>query len=124
MSTGVMGYKGKVVYSITGIINEELKSMALETKNKNELITRTAELIDRRIHSNYVIFSVNKIAYDLLNGTNSYQNEYSMMEKLDFESYIEKQIQKIDLENRDVDYLRKKILGMYANPLINFLNSK
>lgn len=123
MSTGVMGYKGKVVYSITGDINEELKSMTLETKNKNELVTLTAELIDRRIYSNYVIFSVNKIAYDLLNGANSYQNEYTMMEKLDFESYIEKQIQKIDLENRDVDFLRKKILGMYANPLINFLNS-
>lgn len=124
MSTGVMGYKGKVVYSITGGINEELKKLAAESLNKNELISRTAELIDNRIHSNYVIFSVNKIAYDLLNGTTGYQNEYTMMEKLDFETYIEKQIQKIDLENRDVDFLRKKILGMYANPLINYLSSK
>lgn len=124
MSTGVMGYKGKVVYSVTGDINQELENMALETKNKSELVTFTAELIDKKIHSNYVIYPINKVAYDLLNGTTSFEKEYTMMEKLDFESYIEKQIQRIDLENRDVDFLKKKILEMYANPLINFLKSQ
>lgn len=124
MSTGVMGYKGKVVYAVTGDINQELKDMSKETKNKSELVSRTAELIDRRIHSNYVIYSINKVAYDLLTGSSRFEKEYSMMEKLDFESYIEKQIQKIDLENKDDNFLRKKILEMYANPLINFLNSQ
>jgi hypothetical protein len=46
------------------------------------------------------------------------------MEKLDFETYIEKQIQKIDLINKDHDFLKKKILEMYANPLINYLQAE
>jgi hypothetical protein len=124
MQTGVMGYKGKIVYSITGDINKELAEMGTTTMNKNELVTLTAKLIDRRIHSNYCIYAVNKVAYDLLNGTTRFEKEYSIMEKLDFETYIEKQIQKIDLINKDHDFLKKKILEMYANPLINYLQAE
>ena len=124
METGVMGYKGKVIYTITGDINDELKQLGSEIHNKNELISRIAGLIDRRIHSNYTIFPINKVAYDLLNNTGRFIKEYSMMERLDFERYLEKQIQKIELADKDVDFLKKKLLEMYANPLINYLQAK
>ena len=42
------------------------------------------------------------------------------MDKLDFEKYIQQQIAKIDLPNKDIDFLKLKILQMYANPLINY----
>jgi hypothetical protein len=45
------------------------------------------------------------------------------MEKLDFEYYLSKQIAKIDIESKDENFLRKKLLEMYANPLINKLES-
>ena len=41
------------------------------------------------------------------------------MEKLDFEKYLGKQIEKIDIENKDIDFLMIKLLEMYANPLKN-----
>ncbi len=123
MQTGVMGYKGKVVYTLAGEIDKEILALAAENKNKNELISNTAKLIDKKIHSNYVIYAVNKIAYDLLNSGKQFEKEYSMMEKLDFEAYIEKQILKIDLPDKDIDFLKVKILEMYSNPLINKLNA-
>jgi len=123
MQTGVMGYKGSVVYEITGSINNELKKIALETSSRNEQITLVTELIDRRIHANYTIFPNNKIAFDAIKGGKHFTNEYSPVEKLDFERYLTMQIAKIDLENKDESFLRLKILEMYANPLINKLNT-
>lgn len=121
MNTGVMGYKGKVIYEITGDINKELQKIAIEATGRNEQIMLTAELIDRRIHSNYNIYANNKIAYDILKGSNHFSSEYSKIEKLDFERYISLQIARIDLENKDESFLKIKILEMYANPLINKL---
>jgi len=124
MQTGVMGYKGSVVYQITGDINKELKEIAFITTNRNEQIALVAELIDKRIHSNYTIFAGNKIAYDLLRNENRFAKEYTTMEKLDFERYISLQIAKIDLPEKDDDFLMKRFLEMYANPLINKLKTE
>ena len=121
MQVGVMGYKGKVVYTITGDINAELHALGETITNKNELVTKTAELIDERIHSNYEIYAINKIAYDLLSATSRFETEYTIMQKLDFERYLVKQIEKIDLDEKDNNFLMKKMLEMYANPLINKL---
>lgn len=123
METGVMGYKGKVVYEIAGCINEDLKSLGEIYTHRKDLITKVAELIDHRIHSNYCLFSNNKIAYDLLNKCDRFSNEYSLMEKLDFDYYISKQVAKIDIDNKDESFLRKKLFEMYANPLINKLKA-
>ena len=123
METGVMGYKGKVVYEITGDISKELDAIANETSNRNQQIALTAELIDRRIHSNYTIFANNKIAFDLLKDAKHFSAEYTQTEKLDFERYLTLQIAKIELENKDHDFLRGKLLEMYANPLINKLHT-
>lgn len=123
MQTGVMGYKGKVVYNMTGDIRKELQEIATATSNKNEQITLLAQLIDKRIHAGYAIYNVNKIAYDMLLNTNRFENEYSLQEKLDFEKYLNLQIVKIDIAEKDEDFLLKQMLGMYANPLINHLEA-
>ena len=121
METGVMGFKGRVVYELTGDINEDLLKISNETSNRSEQISRTAELIDRRIHANYSIFPINKIAYDLLKNEERFVHEYSTMEKLDFERYLIKQMAKIEIENKDEKFIWTKLLEMYANPLINKL---
>ncbi len=124
MQTGVMGYKGRVVYQLTGEIQKELKDIATQTGNKNEQIKLTAELIDRRIHSGYTIYAINKVAYDLLHRTNRFEKDYTTMEKLDFERYLSLQIAKIELPDKDEDFLMTRLLEMYANPLINQLAAK
>ena len=123
MVTGIMGFKGKVVFRITGCINEKLQEIARETENRNEQISKTAQLIDFQIHANYEIYTVNKIAYDALTGENRFVHEYSNLERVDFEQYLLKQMNKIQLENKDEKFLRQKMLEMYANPLINFLKA-
>ncbi len=124
MQTGVMGYKGQVIYQLTGDIQQELKEIGAQTSIRNEQISLTAELIDKRIHSGYSIFAINKIAYDLLRNENRFEKEYSTMEKLDFERYLSLQIAKIDLPEKNEDFLMKRLLEMYANPLINYLSTK
>ena len=124
METGVMGYKGNVVYELTGDINKELKEISTKTSHRNEQIILVAELIDKRIHSNYTLFPINKIAFDILTNENRYIHEYSTIEKLDIERYLKNQIAKIEIENKDEKFLMLKMLEMYANPLINKLNSE
>ena len=58
----------------------------------------------------------------MLEQSDRFASEYSLMEKLDFEKYLGKQIEKIDLDNKDVDFLMIKLLEMYANPLKNYLS--
>jgi hypothetical protein len=124
MKTGVMGYKGAIVYALAGDINKELKEMSLQYPHRNDQIARTAELIDQRIHANYTIFPNNFIAYDELHENKRFENEYSADEKSEFEKYLQLQLSKIELEQKDEPFLRTKLLEMYANPLINKLSVK
>jgi hypothetical protein len=124
MQTGIMGYKGCVVYEITGDIQKELKEIGDQISSRNEQIAMVAELIDNRIHSSYSIFAINKIAYDLLRDENRFANDYTIMEKLDFERYLSLQIAKIDILDKDEDFLMIRLLEMYANPLINKLQTE
>jgi Acyltransferase. len=123
MQTGVTGYKGKVVYEITGDINKELKVIADEANSRNEQVALVAELIDKRIHANYNIFTNNKIAFDKLKNEKNFTSEYTTIEKLDFEKYLSLQIAKIDIPDKDESFLMRKLLEMYANPLINKLST-
>lgn len=124
MQTGVMGFKGKVVYQINGEINQALADEQISKLPKNETYTAIAQLLDKKIHAGYEIFTINKVAFDLLEGSNRFSNEYTLMEKLDIECYLEKQIAKIEMDNRDDDFLLRKMLEMYANPLKNKLSTQ
>jgi hypothetical protein len=51
-------------------------------------------------------------------------NGYTEEEMKNFEQYVAKQIEKIDLPNKDIPFLEEKFWLMYANPLINHLKAK
>ena len=59
------------------------------------------------------------IAYDMLLNTNKYAQLYTEEEKNAFEAYLQKRIELIDLEQKDIAFLKQKLLEMYANILIN-----
>jgi hypothetical protein len=124
MKTGVLGFKGRVVYRMMGGIGAEVMALGEVYSRKNELISAIAQHIDRKIYQGYEIYAINKIAYDLLFGSDRFADSYSLMEKLDFEKYLSGQIDKIDLPDKDYDFLMEKLLQMYANPLINHLKSQ
>ena len=88
---------------------------------KQELFSGISACIDRRIHGNYRIYSGNYVAYDWLNNTSEFADHYTSEEKQRFVTYIEQQLGKIKIPNKDEDFLRGKLLLMYANPLVNYL---
>ena len=100
MQTGIFGYKGRIHFQTGPCINDELE--ALRGLPKVEIFTKVSEIIDRYIHRNYRMYPANYIA---------------------FEAYLEKKISLINIPDKDIDFLRERILTMYANPAINHLHA-
>ena len=123
MQIGIYGYKGHIHFQAVACINDELDEIKSRNLPKTEVFTVIAELIDKYIHQNYRIYPCNYIALDTLNGEAKYADKYTEEDKAQFEGYLNKQMDKIDLPNKDMDFLRNYMLTMYANPLINHLKA-
>ena len=123
MQTGLFGYKGRVHFQ-TGACLNDLLSTVDRSLPKPELFARISTWIDQRIHSNYRLYPGNYVAHDLLTGKNDFESHYTLAEKQRFEAYVEKQLEKIEIPNKDISFLREKLLLMYANPLTNYLAAR
>ncbi|MBR1809933.1 MAG: acyltransferase [Paludibacteraceae bacterium] len=123
MRTGLLGWKGQTVFTIAQPINQFLDGIEAQTTNRNEQVTLVAELIDRLIHTNYCIYNVNRIAYDLYLNTDKFSEDYSDEEKAAFENYIDSRIALVDIADKDTVFLREKLLEMYSFPLVNQLEA-
>jgi hypothetical protein len=122
MKTGLMGYKGRIHYEIAGNVNSIIADRLNDSDDRASSLEKIASLIDESIHKNYKLYPSNYIALDMLTEENRYLNRnYTEEEKEKFIQYINNQINKIELPNKDNSFLRKKLLEMYANPLINYL---
>ena len=121
MQTGIFGYKGRIHFQTGPCINDELE--ALRGLPKVEIFTKVSEIIDRYIHRNYRIYPANYIACDMLNGNKAMAEHYTAEDKAKFEVYLEKKISLINIPDKDIDFLRERILTMYANPAINHLHA-
>ena len=105
---------------VAACINDELEQID-RSLPKPELFAAISACIDQRIYRNYRMYPGNYVAYDWLNGTTEFTGIYSQEEKQQFVGYIEQQLGKIEIPNKDEAFLREKLLLMYANPLINHL---
>ncbi|NDV66284.1 acyltransferase [Bacteroides sp. 224] len=123
MQTGLFGYKGRVHFQVAGLLNDKLQKLDASLP-KTELFKQLTAMIDKDIHSNYRMYPGNYVAADLLDGTDTYAANYSKEEKERFELYIQGQLDKIELPNKDIPFLYEKLLVMYANPLKNYLAAK
>lgn len=99
MSTGITGQKGNVIYRITPSINHWLDDCQtqLKTLPLAEQIEMVCQRIDMQIHLAYEIYERGE----------------------EFERYLDKQIAKINIPNKDEDFLRQKIRDMYQYTVIN-----
>lgn len=120
MKTGLFGYKGRVHFQTGACINDELRRMD-GTLPKTELFARISALIDKRIHSNYRIYPNNYVAHDLLEGNDNFASHYTPEDRQRFLTYLEQQLARIEIVGKDENFLREKMLSMYANPLKNYL---
>ncbi len=123
METGILNNKGRVHFTISQLINDQLDQLD-PNMDRNELFAAVASIIDKEIYRHYRFYPNNYVAYDLLSGTRRFSDHYGLKDKKAFEEYLQKQLDKIVIPNKDENFLRKKILEMYANPLKNFLALK
>ena len=122
MKTGIMGYKGRVHYEAAPCINEWLDT--LEALPSQDFYTEVAHHMDKVIHSNYKLFPNNYIALDRLNGNKEFAEHYTAEDCERFDKYLQGQLDKIDIPNKDVEFLTERMLTMYANPLRNYLKAR
>ena len=122
MKVGMFGYKGGIHYHIADCINDEIDAID-RSLGKNEKTAAVARIIDKHIHSNYKFWPINYYFYELLTGDARFADKYTAEEKAKLDAYLQGQIEKVDLPNRDDEFCRTKILEMYANPVINYLKA-
>lgn len=123
METGLLQPKGHVHFELGRCINDELDTLSSET-DKIEVVKKVCALIDCNIHSGYKIYPINYVAYDRLHDTHRFEQHYTSAQANDFMDYVERQLDKVRLENvsaLDRDFMRRMMLVMYSNPLCNKL---
>ena len=122
MKAGMFGYKGGIHYHIAGCINDEIDAID-RSLGKNEKTAAVARIIDKHIHSNYKFWAINYYFYELLTGDTRFADKYTADEKAKLDAYLQGQVAKVDLPDRDDEFCRTKILEMYTNPVINYLKA-
>ena len=122
MRIGIFGYKGRVVYRPAAPINTWIDELA--DVPKTEFYKALGERMDKEIHRNYHLYPCNYIALDELNGSTQYASHYTDADRQRFDSYLQGQMAKINLPEKDEPFLRERMLTMYANPLVNHLAAR
>lgn len=115
MKIGIWGKKGQIHYECAPCINtwiDELKDVP-----KGEFYAEVARRMDMEIHKAYRLYPGNYVAAHLLKG--GYDDKFTAQEKTTFENYLQSRIDMIDLPNKDVPFLKERLLTMYANPVFN-----
>ena len=120
MRTGIMGYKGGVHYHCAPCIDGFLDNLSPDIP-KTKVFDVIAEHIDKEIFRNYRLYPSNYIALDMLEGNEAHAGRYTAEDKAAFEKYLQGQIARIDIPNKDEAFLRERMLTMYANPARNSL---
>ena len=117
MQTGIMGYKGRVVF----VIGTPMRNVSAVTGDapRNEQAALIAEALDREIHRGYHLFPINYVAADMLEGGNRFAEHYTAKDVAAVEKYLQSRLDLIDIPGKDEAFLRGKMLQMYGNPTLN-----
>ena len=121
MKTGIWGFKGHMHYQVSAPIDAEIAGLDSSVP-RNRFLDQVAQIIDRHIFQNYRIYPCNYIALDMLRGDKAMSAHYTPQQEQDFNKYLDGQLSRINIPDPDWNYLRERILTMYANPLINHLS--
>lgn len=119
MKIGIMGYKGRVTYECAPCINDWIDD--LRDLPNTYFYEELAKRMDKEIHRGYHLYPGNWIAYDIVNDKRANSDKYTPADEARFAKYVAEQLAKIDIPNKDEDFLRERILVMYANPVRNKL---
>lgn len=123
METGLLKHKGRIHFHFGPCINDMLESLD-PAMPKIEAVKTVCHNIDRSIHSGYMLYPINYIAFDKINGDTRFSSKYAPEQMKAVECYVEAQLDKVELSGlstSDREYMREMMYVMYANPLRNKL---
>lgn len=116
---GVVSQKGRIHMHIGEPINHLFNELNANQR-PNDVLKDIAKLVDHQMHQNYMLWPSNYLAYDLLNNTTKYAQEYNQETKENFNDRMNKTIESI---NGDKDRIKELFYKLYANPVINKLGA-
>jgi hypothetical protein len=123
MRTGIAGFKGHIHYHCAPCIDDYLEKLKSVKMNNGDLLENICKYIDHQIHLNYRLYPCNYIAMDELRGTKEFAGHYDEHQREVFDIYLRRHLAKINIPNKDEDFLRERMLTMYANPGFNHLKA-
>jgi len=115
---GALSQKGRIHLSIGTNINPVIELLNQDQLTHNEALGEMAKIIDNQIHQNYHLWPSNYLAYDLLNNSTNYSDQYSdetikLLEK--------RYVHTTEIVGQNNEEIRTLFLKLYANPVINKL---
>ncbi len=113
--SGLVGQKKGIHIHVGGVLDVELDLIKENESKPIKQLQAVAQLIDHSIVKNYKLWPTNYIAYDIINGENTFADKYTEKEKQLFERRLELKINKLQKDAVD------NFLAMYANPVVNQL---
>lgn len=113
MSAGIFDYKSQVHLHFGHVINSDIDEN-LTFSCDNEKHQYICSLIDKQMYRNYHLFPNNYIAYDMLNNSNQFQEQYTDMHKRDFMQHIRK---RANIDDVVFFKMKQQLLTIYANPV-------
>ncbi|MBQ0057938.1 MAG: 1-acyl-sn-glycerol-3-phosphate acyltransferase [Bacteroidales bacterium] len=122
MATGLRGYKGRVVFTICPEINDTFDTYPW-INDKNAQVNTVCQTVDKALHSHMELFPINYVAYNLKYETDKYADKYTAEEEKKALAYLNGQLAKIQIPNRDEAFLWERLLTMYSNPVVNKENA-
>ena len=115
MKKGIQGFKGAIHIHFGELLNEKIRALP-GGLHKNELIGRIAKMIDQEIIGNYKLHRTNRIAFDVLYGSDENTPYYTPEDKARFMSDIEDKAKGMAGEEEELITI---FLEMYARPCLN-----
>lgn len=123
MKTGILGYKGRVVLTVADELNPIFDTYPW-INDRNAQVNCVCKLVDKSIHEHMELFPINYIAYNLKYETDRFADRYTEAEYNKALSYLNGQLEKIQIPNRDDKFLWDTLLTMYSYPVVNKLQLK
>ena len=123
MKTGLVGFKGRVAVVFGDQLNPIFDTYPW-IDDRNAQVNCVCKLVDKIIHSSYVLYPINYVAYDLKYECEKYASEYTAEEKAKVMEFLNGQLAKIDIPNKDESFLWDKLITMYSNPVVNKENAQ
>ena len=117
---GVVSQKGRIHLHFGESLNTTIEQVNTNQRN-NEMLHEIAVNIDKQIHSEYKLWPSNYLAYDLLNDTSQFINEYN--EQV-LETFNTRLLHAIEITGKNPDKVKQMFLKLYANPVVNKLKAQ